>query len=443
MQEVDKILLARWVIPLQSQNEYLEHTAVVINNGKIIDIVPNDQINTKYLSNNVLSLDQHALLPGFINSHTHSPMNLFRGIADDLPLMQWLTNHIWPAEQNTITPDTVTLGSQLAIAEMIRGGTTCFNDHYFFPESTEQVAIQTGIRACLGLQVFNVKTLWSNNEAEAIAKAKDILHRRFNTHPNITWSIAPQGPYSVDNNALKQIKLISEQYEIPVHIHMHETQAEIHKSLQDYGCRPLERFHNLGLINDKLLAVHMVHINAEEIRTITDKNVNIVHSPESNLKLGSGIAPIYQLQQAGANIALGTDGAASNNDLDMIGEMRTASLLAKGITNNAAALNSYDILKMATINGARALGIDTITGSLESGKQADIIAIDLSDVWQQPILNPVSHIVYSGNRLSVSDCWVNGKQLLKNKQLTTINASELLTKLKKVTTRIEPFRRKT
>ncbi len=439
MLNVDKIIHARWILPLDETDRFLEKSAIIIDKGKIIKIMPSTAVEHEFCSKNVSSLDNHVVLPGFINCHTHSPMNLFRGVADDLPLKRWLTEHIWPAEQSIITPETTQLGSQLAIAEMIRSGTTCFNDHYFFPEATEQAAILSGIRASLGLLVFDIETLWSQNETEALDKAEHILATRYLKHPNINWTIAPHAPYSVNDAALKHIKAISDKYEIPVHIHIHETQQEIDDSLQQHGCRPLARLKKFGLVNQRLLAVHMVHLDNEDFTTIEDSNINIIHSPESNLKLGSGIAPIYALQQKGFNIALGTDGAASNNDLDMIGEMRTASLIAKGSTHNPTALNAYEVLKMACINGARALGLDKITGSLEIGKQADIIALDVSDYWQQPIFNPATHIVYTGNRMSVTDSWVNGKQILKDKQLTTIDTAELMDKLTEVTSKIMPF----
>jgi 5-methylthioadenosine/S-adenosylhomocysteine deaminase len=439
MLKVDKIIHARWLIPLDKNDRFLENHSIIIDDGKIINISARNLAEKEFESDNITSLDHHIALPGFINCHTHSPMNLFRGVADDLPLKQWLTEHIWPAEQNIITPETTQLGSLLAIAEMIRGGTTCFNDHYFFPEATENAAISSGIRASLGLQVFNVETLWSKNETEALNKAEHILARRHNKHPNINWTIAPHAPYSVNDDALKHIKTLSEQYNIPVHMHIHETQQEIDSSLHEHACRPLARLQKFNLLNNKLLAVHMVHLNHEDLTTIEGSDIQVVHSPESNLKLGSGIAPIHQLHKKGFNIALGTDGAASNNDLDMIGEMRTASLIAKGSTQNPTALNAYEVLKMACINGARALGIDHLTGSLEIGKQADIIALDISDYWQQPIFNPVTHLVYTGNRMSITDSWVNGRQILKNQQLTTINVEELLLQLNEIRATTTPF----
>ncbi len=439
MQKANTLIHARWVIPNSPGTTFLENTSIIIENDKIIDILPTSECKKQYESENTINLDQHVIMPGLINAHTHTPMNLFRGLADDLPLMDWLNHHIWPAEKAIITADTVSLGSRLAIAEMIRGGTTCFNDHYFFPEATEKEVLHAGIRACLGLQIFNVPTLWSQNEDEAIDKALDILHRRYQQHDRVTWSIAPHAPYSVSNATLSKIRELSLQYHLPVHIHLHETEDEINMSLKEHSMRPIERLKKLDLVNDKLVAVHMVHLNELDYTQLKNTGTHIVHSPESNLKLGGGIAPMSTLSERGFNIALGTDGAASNNDLDMFGEMRTASFIAKGSTHDSTALNAHTILKMATINGAKTLGIDHLTGSIEKQKQADIIAIDLSDYWQQPVFNPIAHLVYSGNRLSVSDVWVAGKQLLHQKQLCTISESDLLEQTKEISYKIKNF----
>jgi 5-methylthioadenosine/S-adenosylhomocysteine deaminase len=439
MKNVDLIVQARWIIPLDKSNEYIENAAIAIDKGQIIALGPASTILKNHTANNVLNLENHALLPGFINAHTHSSMSLFRGLADDIPLMQWLNNHMWPAEQKITSEATIKLGSQLAIAEMIRGGTTCFNDHYFFPLKTEEAVIESGIRATLGLVVFDVETLWSSNEAEALEKAEDILKKRHDKHPNIRWALAPHAPYSVSDDTLKKISALSQKFNIPVHIHLHETQDEIDLSIKEYGIRPIQRLKQLNLLNSRLLAVHMVHVNAEDLELINNTGTHIIHSPESNLKLGSGIAPISKLHDSGFNIALGTDGAASNNDLDMMGEMRTASFIAKGSTGDPTTLNAYEALRMATINGAKALGIDHITGSLESGKQADLIAIDLSDYWQQPVLNPAAHMVYSANRLSVSHVWVNGEILMEDKKLTTIDTEQLLKQVHQLTKEIKPF----
>jgi 5-methylthioadenosine/S-adenosylhomocysteine deaminase len=439
MKKVDYIIHPKWIIPINQNAELLTQSSVIIDNGKILCLLPTAEANQKYTSENTTTLENHVILPGFINCHTHTPMNLFRGLADDLPLMDWLTQHIWPAEQKIINPQTTKLGSQLAIAEMIRGGTTCFNDHYLFPESTAEAVIESGIRATLGLLVFNVPTLWSNDEAEALDKAEKILKKRFDQDPNIHWSIAPHAPYSVSDRSLQRIKELSEQYHIPIHIHLHETLNEIEMSIKEHGVRPIQRFKNLGLLNDKLIAVHMVHVNQEDLDLIKESGAHVVHCPESNLKLGTGFAPISTYQKSQMNIGLGTDGAASNNDLDMIGEMRTASLIAKAKTQDPTQLDAHSVLKMATLNGAKALGIDHLTGSLEAGKQADITAFDLSDYWQQPVYNPIAHLVYSGNRLSVSDVWVSGKRLLKNKKLTTIDTTVLQDELNKITGEIKPL----
>ena len=440
MKNVDQIIHPKWIIPVNDNADLLHSTSVVIDQGKILCLLPRSEVEQKYISSNVTTLDNHVIFPGFVNCHTHSPMNLFRGLADDLPLMTWLNDHIWPAEQKIITPETTKLGSQLAIAEMIRGGTTCFNDSYLFPEATAEAAIESGIRATLGLLIFNVPTQWSNNEAKAIEKAETILQKRIEKDQNIYWSIAPHGPYSVCDQSLQRIKHMSEHYNTQVHIHLHETLDEINMSIKEHGVRPIQRLVNLGIVNEKLIAVHMVHVNDEDMELIKNTGAHIVHSPESNLKLGTGIAPINQFKQSELNIALGTDGAASNNDLDMIGEMRTASLIGKAATHDPSSFDAHSVLKMATLNGAKALGIDHLTGSIEAGKQADITAYDLSGCWQQPVYNPIAHLVYSGNRLAISDVWVSGKRLLRNKKLTSIDTQLLLTELDKLADDIRPLK---
>ena len=439
MKIVDQIIHSKWVIPMHGDTKLLTDTAVIIDKGVILELTPSILARQNYSSESVSDLDNHVIFPGLINCHTHSPMNLFRGLADDLPLMTWLNQHIWPAEQKIITPETTKLGSQLAIAEMIRGGTTCFNDSYLFPEATADAVNESGIRATIGLLVFNVPTKWSDNETHALAKAERILNHRLETQTNVHWSMAPHGPYSVCNQSLERIRDLSQEYDIPVHIHLNETLDEINMSMKTYSMRPIERLSTLGLMNERLIAVHMVHVNDNDMNHIKNSGIHIVHSPESNLKLGSGIAPIKRYQNAQLNIALGTDGAASNNDLDMIGEMRTASLIAKAANQDPTCLDAYSVMEMATINGAKALGIDHLTGSLEPGKHADITAYDLSDYWQQPVYNPIAHLVYSGNRLAVSDVWVKGKQLLKHKTLTTIDTQALHTRLNGIMEEISPL----
>ncbi|MDX1812652.1 MAG: TRZ/ATZ family hydrolase, partial [Gammaproteobacteria bacterium] len=376
------------------------------------------------------NLDSHALIPGLINAHTHASMNLLRGYADDLALMDWLQNHIWPAEAKHVGPEFVYEGTQLAIAESIRGGVTCFNEMYFFPDEAAKAVDQAGFRACVGLIVIDFPTVWAGNAEEYLTKGL-ALHDELRHHDRITTAFAPHAPYTVSDEPLKKIVTYAEELDIPVHMHVHETAFEVAQAVQDKGMREIARLQQLGLISPRLMAVHMTQLEDDEIQLCAENNVSVVHCPESNMKLASGFCPVHKLQEAGVNVCLGTDGAASNNDLDMIGEMQSAALIAKAVAQNASAVPAHTALEMATINGAKALGIDEITGSLKSGKAADVIAINLSAIETQPLFNPVSHIVYSATREQVSHVWVNGKLLLDNRKLTTLDEQHLLANARK------------
>ncbi|MEQ1544162.1 TRZ/ATZ family hydrolase [Methyloglobulus sp.] len=423
---VDTLIHARWIIPVEPESVTYENHTLVIDKGRIIDLQPTDVAKLMYQGTTTENLATHALLPGFINCHTHAAMTLMRGIADDLPLMDWLQNHIWPLEQKWMSEAFVRDGTDLAIAEMILGGTTCFNDMYFFPDVTAQQAIQHGIRASIGLIVIDFPTVWAENSASYIAKGLDI-HDQFRHQPLITTSFAPHAPYTVSDDPLQKIRTLADELEIPINMHVHETLHEVDEALAKTGQRPLQRLHNLGLINPSFIAVHMTQLTAEEIGLFAESGAHIVHCPESNLKLASGFCPVAQCLAAGINVALGTDGAASNNDLDMMGEMRSAALLAKAVAQDASAVPAMTALRMATINGAKALGLDHEIGSLTIGKSADVIAINLDHLETQPLYDPVSQIVYAASRQQVTDVWVAGKQLLKQRQLTTVNLAALKT----------------
>ncbi len=421
--QVDTLINARWIIPVEPHEVILEHYALVIHDGHILDILPQQQAQEKYQAQQQENLLNHALIPGFINAHTHVAMTLFRGIADDLPLMDWLEKHIWPLEKKWANEAFVRDGTDLAIAEMLRGGTTCFNDMYFFPEITAHQAIQHGIRANTGLIMIDFPTLWADGPEQYIEKGL-ALHDELRHEPLIRTPFAPHAPYTVSDEPLRQINALADELNLPIHMHVHETHFEVSQ-----GERPLKRLHDLGLITPAFIAVHMTQLTSSEITKFAQTGAHIVHCPESNLKLASGFCPVQKCLDAGINVALGTDGAASNNDLDMLGEMRTAALLAKGVAEDASAVSAATALRMATLNGAKALAIDDITGSLTKGKAADICAIDLSELATQPLYNAITQIVYAASRHQVSDVWVAGKQCLKNKQLTTLNVPDLKEKV--------------
>ncbi len=425
MKNVDLIIHARWVVPVDAKQSVLEHHSIVINDGRIVALLPQEKATRKYLATTIQSFEQHCIMPGLINNHTHAAMSLLRGLADDLPLMTWLNDHIWPAEKQWVSDAFVEAGSELAIAEMIRGGTTCFNDMYFFPDATARVADRSGIRASLGMIVIDFPSAWAENVEEYLYKGQQ-LHDHYRHHSRITTHYAPHAPYTVSDRALERIIINAEELDVPITMHIHESADEITQSLAQYGMRPLERLKNIGLLSPRLIAVHMTQLNEQEIQWCTKSGVHIGHCPESNLKLASGFSPIAKLNQQAINITLGTDGAASNNDLDMFAEMRQAALLAKAVAQDASAIPAHTALEMATINGAKALGIDTITGSLEKSKAADFIAIDFSKLESQPCYDVVSQLVYATGRDQVTDVWVDGKQLLKDRQLTTLNQTKII-----------------
>jgi 5-methylthioadenosine/S-adenosylhomocysteine deaminase len=347
-------------------------------------------------------------------------MTLLRGLADDLPLMDWLQNHIWPAEGRFVGEGFVHDGTLLAAAEMIRGGTTCFNDMYFFPETTGQVAARAGLRAVLGLIVIDFPSAWAGDAEEYITKGLDI-HDRYKGDALLSFCFAPHAPYTVGDDPLRRLATLAQELEIPVHMHVHETAHEVEESMARFGMRPLERLAQLGLVGPNLLAVHMTQLEDAEIAHLAEAGAHVLHCPESNLKLASGFCPVQKLMEAGVNVCLGTDGAASNNDLDLMGEMRTAALLAKGVAGDAAALPAAAALRMATLNGARALGLGEETGSLVPGKAADVVAVDLGAIESRPVYHPVSHLVYATGRQQVTHVWVAGKALLRDRRLTTLD----------------------
>lgn len=427
MQSVDTLIHARWVIPVEPLETVLEDHSIAIEDGRIIDILPTDIANSEYKANNVQQLHSHALIPGLVNTHTHAAMSLMRGMADDLPLMDWLQNHIWPAEAKWISSEFVQDGTELAIAEMLKSGTTCFQDMYFFPDVTARVADSSGIRANIGLIMIDFPTAWAQDADEYFRKGIAV-HDQFRTNSLISSSFAPHAPYTVSDEPLERIRTYAEELDIPIHMHVHETAFEVDAAVKETGKRPLQRLSELGLLTPRLIAVHMTQLNDDEIQLLADSGCHIVHCPESNLKLASGFCQVDKLMQAGINIALGTDGAASNNDLDMFSEMRTAAQLAKAVACDASALPAAQALRMATLNGAKALGLEKDIGSLQVGKAADITAVDLGQLQTQPVYHPISQLVYAAGREQVSDVWVAGRHLLKSGKLTSMDETDILTR---------------
>jgi 5-methylthioadenosine/S-adenosylhomocysteine deaminase len=426
-QQIDTLIHARWIIPVVPHNLVLENHTLAIHEGHIVAVLPSHEAEQTYSADAVHHLKRHALIPGLVNTHTHAAMSLFRGLADDLPLMEWLQNHIWPAEGKWVNPEFVADGTRLAIAEMIRSGTTCFSDMYFFPNETARVSDSANIRAVVGLILIDFPTAWAANADEYLHKGIEV-HDHYRHNALINTAFAPHAPYTVSDEPLQRLLTFAEEMDIPIHMHVHETAHEVVEAEDNTGQRPLARLEQLGVVSPRLIAVHMTQLADEEIQQFALRGAHVVHCPESNLKLASGFCPVQKLIDAGINVALGTDGAASNNDLDMFGEMRTAALLAKAVSGDASALPASQVLHMATLGGAHALGLDNTIGSLEVGKAADITAVDLSLLETQPLFNPISQLVYAAGREQVTDVWIAGQHVLKEKILTTLDKEAILNK---------------
>ncbi len=421
-------LEAQWIIQFNAPF-ILENHTLVINESHIVDILPTADARQKYPTNIIVELQEHALVPGFINTHNHAAMTLFRGMADDLPLMTWLNDHIWPAEGKWVQEEFVKDGTKLAIAEMLLSGTTTFSDMYFFPEAAAKVVEDAGIKAQLCTPIMEFPTAWGSGPDEYIKKTEQLLEQ-YKAHPRITIAAGPHAPYTVsDETFVKCIKL-KDKYNCKLQVHLHETQFEVDESVKQHQMTPIDRLNKLGVLDNDTQCVHMTSLTDANITSISESGAHIIHCPESNLKLASGLSPINKAQHANINIALGTDGAASNNDLDMLSEARSAAFLAKAVSSDATALSAIEALKAATINGAKALGIDEKTGSLETGKLADIIAIDLSPLHCQPVYDPISQIIYASRSDQITNVWSEGQRLVENRKLTKMNTAEIINQAK-------------
>jgi 5-methylthioadenosine/S-adenosylhomocysteine deaminase len=423
--KIDTLLEARWIIPVEPAGTVLQDHALAIDRGMIQAIVPTEEAQTRFEPAQRIVLHHHALIPGLVNLHTHAAMTLMRGLADDLPLMEWLNNHIWPAETRHVDAGFVFDGTRLACAEMLRAGVTCFNDMYFFPDASVQAVLTSGMRAAVGMITIDFPTAYASDADDYLAKGL-ALRDAYNPHPLLSFCFAPHAPFTVSDKVFAKVLTYAEQLDLPIHIHLHETEDEVTNSLKMHGMRPIERMHKLGLLGPNLIAVHMIHVTPDEIELMAQLGCSVAHCPSSNLKLASGFAPAVSMLSAGVNVGLGTDGAASNNSLKMLEEMRLAALLAKGQSKRADVLPAWQALQMGTLNGARALGLDSVIGSLLPGKAADITAVDFSSLELAPCYDPISHLVYVAGREHVSHVWVNGKMLLNDGELTTLDEQELL-----------------
>ncbi len=421
---VDLRIDADWIVPVEPDDTLLNGHSLLVKDGRIVAMLPSDDADN-WVSRERVHLPGHVLIPGLVNLHTHAAMTLLRGFADDLPLMTWLQEHIWPAENRHVSPAFVRDGTRLACLEMLKSGVTCFNDMYFFSEAVVEAAVEAGMRVAAGLIVVDAPTPYAADPDGYLQKGLALRDEWIN-HPLVNFCMAPHAPYTVGDRTLEKVVTYAAQLDLPVHIHIHETQHEIDHSLAHYGVRPLARLKALGLLTPGLVAVHAVHLNADEIASLAAHGCHVAHCPSSNLKLASGFAPVADLLAAGVNVGIGTDGAASNNRLDMIGEMRLAALLGKGVAGDPSAMPAHQVLRMATLAGARALGLDAQIGSLEVGKLADIVAVDLNHVSTQPCYDPISHLVYSTGSNQVSDVWISGRRVLSEGQCVTLDAGEII-----------------
>ena len=422
---VDSIIHAQAILTVDESNCLLHNHSVIIDGGKILNILPHADAKQNYCSENSYDLQQHVLMPGLINAHGHAAMSLMRGLADDYPLMDWLNDHIWPAENAFVSDTFVHDGTELAMAEMIRSGTTCYSDMYFFPEAAAQITAKVGMRAQFTSPVFDFPSNWGDGPDDYLNKAQD-LAKLYHDNELINIALGPHAPYTVSDGPMQDAQALADKNNLAMQIHLHETAFEVESAEAESGQRPIARLAALGLFNANLQCVHMTTLNAQDIKTVAEHGASIIHCPESNLKLASGMTPIQQCIDAGINIALGTDGAASNNGLNLFSEMRTAALLAKAVAGDATAVDADTAIRMATINGAKALGIDAITGSLEVGKAADIIAIDFSQLEMQPVHNINSQIAYTHPADKVNYSWVAGKCLMQNRKLLGIDELDVI-----------------
>ncbi|AZE66031.1 5-methylthioadenosine/S-adenosylhomocysteine deaminase [Pseudomonas synxantha] len=420
---LDLLLLPTWLVPVEPAGVVLKEHGLGIRDGCIAFIGPRAAA-LKLAAKEVRELPGMLLSPGLINAHGHAAMSLFRGLADDLPLMTWLEKHIWPAEAKWVDEAFVRDGTNLAIAEQLKGGITCFCDMYFYPKVASDCVHTSGMRAQIAMPILDFPIPGASSADEALRQAIE-LFGDLKHHPRIKIAFGPHAPYTLSDANLEKIRVVAEELDATIHMHVHETAFEVQQAVEQTGERPLARLGRLGLLGPRFQAVHMTQISEDDLALLVESNTSVIHCPESNLKLASGFCPVERLWQAGVNVAIGTDGAASNNDLDLLGETRTAAMLAKAVAGSATALDAHRALRMATLNGARAMGLESQIGSLEVGKAADMVAFDLSGLAQQPIYDPVSQLIYATGRDCVKHLWVAGKPLLDDRQLTRMDEQQL------------------
>ena len=421
---VDLRIDAQWIVPVEPAGALSGH-ALLVDGGKIVALLPAAEATRSDAPRERVDLPHHVLLPGLVNAHTHSAMTLLRGIADDVPLHAWLTEHIWPREARFVSPDFVHDGTLVAAAEMLKGGVTCCSDMYFYPDAAARAYEAAGMRAMLGLPVLDFPTPYAA-DADAYLQAGLAARDAWRHAPRLAFSLAPHAPYTVSDATWEKIVVLSRELDLPIQTHLQETRAELDDALRDIGATPLARLDRLGATGPSFIAIHAVHPGAGDVELLAAQHCHVVHCPASNLKLASGIAPVSDYLARGINVALGSDGAASNNRLDVFGEMRLAALIAKVAASDAAAVPAAAALRMATLAGAQALGQEHLIGSLEAGKQADVIAVDLGGAAGVPCYDPVSHLVHVVGRDQVSDVWIDGERRVADQRLTSLDEAAIV-----------------
>jgi len=425
MEPVDTLVSARWVMPVEPDGRVLEHHSVAIRSGRIEAVLPTAEARLRYDAREMLDRPHHVLLPGLVNAHTHAAMVLMRGRAENLPLGPWLRTAVWPLERRWLDPEYVHDGTELAIAEMLRGGITCFADMHLWPDVVARTAAAAQMRASVGLVVTEAATSWAATADEYIDRGMR-LRDEYKGDPLISTHFAPHSPYSASDGTLARVRRLADELDLPVAVHLHETAVEVEQSLQACGKRPLARLAALGLASPQLVAIHMTQVEPEDLDLLAAAGASVVHCPESNLKLGAGVCPVARLLGRGIRVALGTDGAASNNDLDLLAEARIAGLVSAGVAATPGELIASDLLRMATLEGARTLGLGEITGSLVPGKWADLCCIDLHAPRSWPVHDVATAVIYAASSQQVTDTWVAGRRLLADGRLRTVDESAVL-----------------
>jgi 5-methylthioadenosine/S-adenosylhomocysteine deaminase len=435
MEHIDTLITARWVIPIEPADQALERGAVAVDRGRILAVLPQAEAAARFTARQTIDRPTHALLPGLVNAHTHSAMTLLRGAAESANLTDWLQREVWPIERRWIDADYVRDGAELAIADMLTSGTTCFGDMHLFPEVVAQAASEARMRACIGLPVMEAPNAWAGSVSECLDKGLR-LHDDYRDDPLITTALAPYAPWALTDECLLRVRRNADELELPMTMHVNELASQAEAN----GERTIARLARLGALSPLLAAVHAVHLSEADMEEAARAGSSVVHCPQSNLKLGAGVCRAGALTARGVNLALGTDGAASNNDLSVLDEVRTAALLARGVHPLDPPIGAHGWLRAATLNGARALGLSETIGSLAPGKWADVCCIDLQRAHTQPVYDVASQIVYAASREQVSDVWVAGRALVQSGRLTSMDLDDVVARASRWRDRIGEWR---